>query len=89
MTLKDLNIDISYVISMEDFLKNFVGIDNQNLNRAKHKELKFFNLATAVPFDIVTKESVMTGDILLVRDKANNIAPYKNPYREKKVGKIK
>ena len=74
---------------MEDFLIYFSGIDNQKLCISIHKELKFFNLATAVPFDIVTKESVMTGDILLVRDKANNIAPYKNPYREKKVGKIK
>lgn len=89
MKLKDLNIDISYVISMDDFLKNFVGIANADLARAKHKELKFFNLATTVPFDIVTKESVLNGDILLVRDKDNNIAPYKNPNRVKKEGKVR
>ena len=55
MTLKDLNIDISYVISMEDFLKNFVGIDNQNLSRAKHKELKFFNSEVSHNFHVHRK----------------------------------
>ena len=89
MKLKDLNIDVSYVISMDLFLKQFVGIDNNDLARAKHKELKFFNLATTVPFDIITKESVLNGDILLVRDSSNNIAPYKNPNRVKKEGKVR
>ena len=89
MKLKDLNIDVSYVISMDMFLKQFVGIDNNELARAKHKELKYFNLTTTVPFDIVTKESVLNGDILLVRDSSNNIAPYQNPNRVKKEGRVR
>ena len=89
MSLKDLKIDVSYVITMEEFLQYFVGINNADLNKAKHKELKYFNLTTTVPFDIVTKEDVLKGDILLVRDKSNNIAPYLNPTRQKKEGKIR
>ena len=89
MNLRDLKLDISYVISMDMFLKQFVGIDNRDLAKAKHKELKFFNLATTVPLDIITKESVLNGDILLVRDSSNNIAPYKNPNRVKKEGKVR
>ena len=76
-------------VSMERFLRNYVGIKNENvlnwLIGLTHREIKeicdevYLLDLTRVSFESVTKEGVETGEILLVLDRDFNPAPYLNP----------
>ena len=76
-------------VSMERFLKNYVGIENEKvlnwLTELTHKEIKeicddIYSLdLTRISFESVTKESLERGEVILVLDKDNNPAPYTNP----------
>ncbi len=76
-------------VSMEKFLKNYVGIENEKvlnwLTELTHKEIKeicddIYSLdLTRISFESVTKESLERGEVILVLDKDNNPAPYTNP----------
>lgn len=80
MDLHKLNIDKKYVITMDFFVKNYLGIYDNKLSRVTHKDLKMLGVGKTVPFDILTKDDVMRGNVLLVRDKKGHVAPYINPY---------
>lgn len=73
---------------MEYFIKGYVQIDEEieKLKNATHKDIKFLNFdcVKTVPFEILSKDRVFTGEILLVKDVKNNIAPYLNPLRLEK-----
>ncbi len=88
--MKKLNLKDIEVISMHKFLENYCGIYNETLlNKLcirTHRELKelkedFLPLIT-VSFGSVTEEELITGDIIYVLDRNNNVAPYKNPLRK-------
>lgn len=83
----------SYIIPMKIFLKEYVGIDIQLdlLKKATHKDVKYlnFNNVKAVPFELINKENIYTGDIILVTDGKHHIAPYLNPNRIKEKDKVK
>ena len=87
MGLKDLNLDVKYVISMERFLSNYYGVTDLKmllfLSSLTHSDLKEDELikTTCVPFDSILKMDIYTGEVILVRDTNGNIAPYKNPLR--------
>ena len=76
-------------ISMEKFLKNYVGIQNEailnDLMSLTHREIKevcdaiYLLDLTRISFENVTKEDIERGNILLVVDKDKNLAPYENP----------
>ena len=76
-------------ISMEKFLKNYVGIENEKvlnwLTELTHREIKeicddIYSLdLTRISFESVTKEELERGEVILVLDKENNPAPYTNP----------
>ena len=82
-----------YIISLPEFLEKFIGIDTQLdvLQKATHRDIKFFRFENikAVPFELVNKETIYTGEILLVKDVKNNLAAYLNPNRIKRKGKGK
>lgn len=95
---KKFDIEAFPSISMEEFLRDYVGpeatitdIVAARLKKATHKDIKELNIpyVQAVPFDIVTEESLMTGEFLLVYDgkstnKTKRIAPYVRPEKLKK-----
>ena len=78
-------------VSMEKFLKNYVGIENEKvlnwLSDLTHREIKeicddIYSLdLTRISFDSVTKEDLERGEVILVMDKENNPAPYTNPFQ--------
>lgn len=94
---KEFNYEAFPSISMEEFLRDYVGAEATitdavaaRLKRATHKDIKELNIpyVKAVPFEIVTEESLMTGEHLLVYDgKSSNrtkrIAPYIRPEKLK------
>ena len=77
-------------IDMKNFLRDYYGIDNENLilelSNLSHKDLKMIapcygiNLVRT-KFDLVTTEQALTGTIILVNDAFGNPAPYVNPNR--------
>ena len=79
-------------VSMGKFLKDYVGIENENvlnwLSGLTHREIKeicdeiYLLDLTRISFESVTKEEVERGEILLVIDKDNNPAPYTNPIQD-------
>lgn len=95
---KKFDIEAFPSISMEEFLRDYVGPEATitdmvaaRLKKATHKDIKELNIpyVKAVPFDVVTEESLMTGEFLLVYDgkstnKTKRIAPYVRPEKLKK-----
>ncbi len=83
----------NYSISMLDFLTNYVGIDAfideealVNLSKATHKDIKELGIEyiKAIPFEAVTQEDILLGNILFVYDgkstkRNKRIAPYIRP----------
>jgi len=74
-------------ITMLTFVKDYVGITEQLnfLKKASHRDIKCigFEDVITVPFENVDNDDLATGDILLVVDVHNHIAPYLNPIRIK------
>ncbi len=77
-------------VSMKYFLKEYYGIDNEELIKlfcnATHKELKmiapFYGInLVKTSFDYVTMQHINTGTIILVSDCLSRPAPYINPLR--------
>lgn len=76
-------------VSMEKFLRNYVGIKNEKvlewLINLTHREIKeicdevYLLDLTRISFESVTKEDLKTGEVILVLDKDSNPAPYVNP----------
>ena len=84
---------VKNTIRMEDFITLYLNdgnfIDCKNLT---HKELKSFNIpyVICVSYDFAdaNREMVLSGKIILVRDKHGNMAPYINPFLLKKIGTL-
>lgn len=73
-----------YFIKMKKYLIQYLQLDVSNLKkllRLKHKELDCFHFdgLRRVPSESVTYENIISGNILLVVDGCNHIAPYVNP----------
>lgn len=80
----------SYKMDMVHFLRNYYGIDNENLIselcHLSHKDLKRIAPLYGIElvrtsFELVSSEQVAMGTIILVNDAFNNPAPYVNPNR--------
>ena len=76
-------------ISMEKFLRQYLNIQNETviekLKGLSHQDFKelyeyLYSLKLkCLPFETVSKEDIQIGDVLLVADRYNNLAPYINP----------
>ena len=86
MNKKDLKNESC--ITVEKLLRNYYLVDNEIvidlLSSLSHKELKMVGKdygikLVSVPFDSLERAALMDGEILLVVDTFNNLAPYKNP----------
>ena len=87
MNKKELKIQPH--ISMEKFLRQYLNIQNEKvietLKELSHQDFKelyeyMYSLKLkCLPFEIVSKEDIQMGDVLLVADRYNNLAPYINP----------
>lgn len=70
------------VISLEKFLKMYLGISNRNLSKLTHKDVKeIFPFLKRTSFDYANENlsEIGSGDIILVKDSKNNIVPYIKP----------
>ena len=79
-----------YKMDMVHFLRNYYGIDNENLIselcHLSHKDLKrvapLYGIELVrTSFEFVSSEQLAMGTIILVTDFFNNPAPYVNPNR--------
>ena len=80
-------------ITMETFLRYYCNVEDEaiieSLSGLSHKELKavckhIYGIdLLSVPFEIVTKLDLNSGNILLVHDNYNNPAPYINPSKKR------
>ena len=80
-------------ISMEKFLRDYCNLENDYLidmlSGLSHKELKdvcrdIYKLKLmTLPFESVSVEEVNSGEVLFVNDVFYNMAPYRNPEKEK------
>lgn len=89
MTKKEIRKTLS--ITMAYFLKTYLGITSEvllsKLMELSHCELKevarvYGVRLSKIPFDMLTKDMIARGDILLVEDVYGNKAPYVNPMRK-------
>ena len=76
-------------ISMKKFLTNYCHLESEllidRLSELSHREVKQvcrnaynLNLST-IPFEAVDKNDICCGNIILVADAYNRLAPYRNP----------
>ncbi len=81
-------IKFSRKMDMEQFLRSYCAIDNEDLiyalSKLTHKQLKplarsYGIKLSSVRFEDVEIEDINTGEIILVNDCFNRPAPYKNP----------
>ncbi len=80
----------SYKMDLKHFLMSYYGIENaellDKLGRLSHKDFKMiardYGLnVVRTNFDLITKEQIADGTVILVNDTFNNPAPYVNPNR--------
>ena len=83
-----MNINNKYIISMMDFLTNYLKLDNidELLTKLNHYDLSELNIdgVKRVPNDLVTTEDIQTGRVLLVKSKGfkhhgNMVCAYLRP----------
>ncbi len=82
-------IENQVLIPMDIFLRDYVGVENEHiiklLSKLTHREFKelasdIYKIRLArLPFDVVEQDAISCGDILMVADRKNNAAPYRNP----------
>ena len=73
------------IVSIEEFMNNFLGIKYDRDEKLTHRSMEEFlydkgkNIPRKVSFNDVTKEKLLTGDYIVVKDESNKIIIYKNP----------
>lgn len=102
--MKNKEYDERYIITLREFLNDFLdikkltNIDDKKMNQLakfSHLQIKDLNLPNVqcIPFEMLTEELLMRGDVLLVADgksngKKKNLAPYIRPELLNEYGKI-
>ena len=86
--MKKKELKKAHKMNIRHFLQSYCELDNselvKKLSRLHHKELKIIsksynlNLQT-INFEDVTREMLLTGEIIIVEDYYGNPAPYINP----------
>lgn len=79
---KNTNNDM--IITMPDFLYNYLGVENINIFEITHEDVKIlFPDVKRSSFEKIEKDyiSIYNGDIILVKDKKGKTLPYYNPLR--------
>lgn len=90
--MKKIDIDSYKSITMEEFLENYVNLDNvitreivEKLAKSKatHNDLTELGIPyiKRIPFEEVSQDDILTGDVILVNDfKGSNRHPRVAPY---------
>lgn len=90
--MKGIDADSYLALSMEEFLENYVNLDNilteeviMKLAKAKatHYDLTVLGIPyiKRIPFEEVTQDDILMGNVILVNDfKGNNKRPRVAPY---------
>ena len=81
--VRKLNISGSYIIDIPTLLTDYIGINDEKLiKRLKtHKDVREEALEGVryLPFPYVSREAILRGEILMVKDSHNHEAPCENP----------
>ncbi len=73
------------IVSIDEFMNSYLGIKYDRKEKLTHRNMECFlyekgrTIPKRVSFDTVTKEKLLTGDYITVKDEANKILIYKNP----------
>ncbi|MBR3162461.1 MAG: hypothetical protein IKF19_07010 [Bacilli bacterium] len=85
--MKYNKISKKYILSIKEFMENFLNIKYEGKNKLTHKEMSYYlyekNRETPkrVSFKKLKKEKILRGHYLIVEDESNTIIPYYNPKR--------
>ena len=73
------------IVSINEFMDNYLEIKYDWHEKLTHKNMECFlfekgiSMPKRVSFDNVSKEKLLTGDYIVVKDEVNKILIYKNP----------
>lgn len=73
------------IVSIDEFMNSYLGIKYDRKEKLTHRNMECFlyekgrTIPKRVSFDTVTKEKLLTGDYITVKDEVNKIIIYKNP----------
>lgn len=74
-----------YMMTIDTFLNNYMGIETDGKKISTHEEMreylarKWYKNARKVCFSKVTKEDILSGNVLFVKDNEGRVLGYKNP----------
>ena len=80
-----VNVSEKQIVSINEFMDSYLGIKYDKKEKLTHRTMEYFLFEKGrivpkrVSFDTVTKEKLLTGDYITVKDEVNKIIIYKNP----------
>lgn len=80
-----MKISKKYIVSIEEFMSNYLNYPYTGKNKLTHKEMRIFlyekkqKQPVSVNVNRIGKEDILKGKYLFVEDKNEKIIPYKNP----------
>lgn len=79
--VKNFKEYISYYISIDDYFHMFYNFKKGTFLNMTHGNMKrMFPFIETISSDRVTREDILRGSVLLVRDESHNIMAYSNPF---------
>lgn len=73
------------IVKINEFMDNYLGIKYDGDEKLTHRNMEYYlydkghKSPKRISFDKVTKEKLLTGEYIVVKDEANQILIYKNP----------
>lgn len=78
-----MNISQKQIVDIREFLRNYYLLDCRWKGKLSHKRMSEFlstkgKYAIKINVDTITKESILCGNCIFVKDEVGQIIPYKN-----------
>lgn len=73
------------IIKIDEFMRNYIGKEYSWNGKITHRQMELFliekhiSIPKRVSFDLVSKESLLKGDYIAVKDEKNQTLIYENP----------
>ena len=83
--MKYNKVSKKYILNINKFMENFLGIEYVGENKLTHKEMNLYLSEKRLPkpnrisFYSIKEEDVLKGKCLFVKDEINKVLPYENP----------
>ncbi|MEE3343365.1 MAG: hypothetical protein VZS44_04665 [Bacilli bacterium] len=82
-----LKVSKKYILSIDEFMDNFLRTPYTGKNKLTHKEMKFFlkekkkDIPKIISFRRIKQEDILRGKYLLVKDDVGKKIAYENPQK--------